>query len=118
MTRPADPEHVAARLAKAHAFVLKHFRRAPALDEIAAVAGFSPYHFHRLYRRAYGTTATQLMIGLRVAEAQRLLLSGVPLEDVARSAGFANQSHMTQRFRAVVGTTPGRWAREARKVPS
>ena len=116
---PPDPQsvnpRVAARLAEAHAFVLKHFRRVPTLVEIAGAAGFSPYHFHRLYRRAYGKTAKQVMLELQVAEAQRLLLSGVAPETAARSVGFAHQSHMTQRFKKVVGTSPGRWLRESRR---
>ena len=37
----------------------------------------------------------------------------VPLSEIAISAGFANQSHLTRVFSDVVGLSPGMWRREA-----
>lgn len=36
----------------------------------------------------------------------------VPLSEIAIAAGFANQSHMTRVFTAVVGVSPAVWRRE------
>ena len=34
----------------------------------------------------------------------------MPAAEAALRSGFADQSHMTRHFRAIVGTTPGRYA--------
>jgi AraC-like DNA-binding protein len=38
-----------------------------------------------------------------------LLLAGFPIADVAAQTGFADQSHLTRRFKRVVGVTPGQY---------
>ncbi len=39
------------------------------------------------------------------------------LSEIAISAGFANQSHFTRVFSAVVGVSPGVWRRETQGAP-
>ena len=102
------------RLAEARAFIEREFRRSPSLDEIARAADVSVYHFHRLFRRAYGKTPKQLVEELRIAEVKRLAVQGMPFSEVWRPLGFATQSHMGNRFKRVVGKTPREWLREVR----
>jgi AraC-like DNA-binding protein len=99
------------RLTEARAFIEREFRRSPSLDEIARAANVSVYHFHRLFRRAYGKTPKRLVDELRVAEVQRLVLAGVPLWQVWREVGFSHQSHMGDRFKQLTGKTPRKWLR-------
>lgn len=104
------------RLAAARAYIERNFHRVPTLEEVAAAAQLSPFHFHRLFRRAYGQTPKQVATSLQVAEAQRLLLRGAAVAEAAAAAGFAHQSHMTARFKRVVGTTPYKWKRATRSA--
>ena len=108
--RPAPAE----RLAAARAYLERNFHRVPSLAELSAVAGLSPFYVLRAFQRAYGQTPKQLTTALQVAEVQRLLLRDVALPEVAAAVGFSHHSHMTLRFKQVVGTTPGRWRRSAR----
>ena len=103
------------RLAEARAFIEREFRRSPSLDEIARAAGVSPYHFHRLFTRAYGKTPKRFAEELRVAEVQRLALSGMRFMHVWRHLGYSTQSHMGNRFKQVVGKTPMQWLRCVRE---
>ena len=109
-----DPEGVSVELAAARAFIERAFRRNVSLSEVAAAARLSPFHFHRLFRRHYGKTPKQFVDELRIAEAKRLALGGMRLEDVARAVGFANQSHLSQRFKQLTGQRPGQWLRANR----
>jgi AraC-like DNA-binding protein len=77
------------------------------LLELARELGVSPFHLCRAFRRARGTSIHQHDSELRLRRALTLVLDGVPLAEVALSCGFASQSHLTHRFRARFGVTPG-----------
>lgn len=44
---------------------------------------------------------------------QLMTVRDLSLAEIAMSAGFANQSHFTRVFSALVGVSPGVWRREA-----
>ena len=93
----------------------KEFRRNPRLSEIARIAHFSEYHFHRLFRKRFGKTPKQLLVELQIDEAKRLMLAGQRPADAAGRAGFSHQSHLTSRFKSVTGLTPKQWLLAAQK---
>lgn len=77
--------------------------------ELAAVAGFSPYHFIRTFRKTVGMTPYAYASQLRVIRARRLLLDGVSISETAQQSGFSDQSHMTREFKKIFGVTPGKF---------
>src|SRR5687768_18567717 len=79
------------RLQSAMAYIQREFRRGPTLPEIARAAHLSPFHFHRMFRRAFGKTPKHVMVELQIAEAQKLMLAGVPLAKAAKRAGFRSE---------------------------
>ena len=107
VTSPRD--EVELRLQATLAFMAEEFRRNPRLSEIARVAHFSEYHFHRLFRRRFGKTPKHCLVALQIEEAKRLMLGGQRPSEASRGAGFSHQSHLTARFKTVTGTTPRRW---------
>ncbi len=77
------------------------------LNELAAVAGFSPSHFNRLFKEATDQPVHQFVIQRRVEYAMSLLTNRkLSLNEVASVAGFSDQSHMARCMRRVVGVTP------------
>jgi AraC-like DNA-binding protein len=114
--RIAQPtDEVEARLQSTMDFMAREFRRNPRLSEIARVAHFSEYHFHRLFRKRYGKTPKQVLVELQLDEVKRLMLAGQRPSDAARRAGFSHQSHLTSRFRQHMGITPRQWVLVASK---
>jgi AraC-like DNA-binding protein len=97
------------RLLTAMEFMRREFRRGPKLPEIARAAHLSPFHFHRSFRKHFGKTPKQVLAELQIAEVQRLILQGTSLGEAARHVGFAQQSHLTTRFKQVTGMTPTAW---------
>lgn len=85
------------------------------LQALGQAAGLSPFHLHRLYRRVYGLTPAEHRLEARLRLARRLILAGVAIAEAATSAGFADQSHLNRAFRKLMGTSPGRWARQMRR---
>jgi AraC-type DNA-binding domain-containing proteins len=83
--------------------------------ELAAAAGYSPYHFMRSFQAVVGVTAHAYVVQCRIHAARALLAEGVPAAEVASIAGFADQSHLIRQFKAMHGVTPGQFAEGCRR---
>jgi len=81
------------------------------LDDLARLAGLSPFHLSRVFAREVGLPPHTYLTGVRVDHAKRLLLAGHPAATAARETGFVDQSHLTRHFKRIVGVTPGQYAR-------
>jgi AraC family transcriptional regulator len=83
------------------------------LDRLAAQAGLSKFHFHRLFKSALGVAPARYHINLRMDEARRLLReTKKSVVDVALDVGYANPSHFAQLFRRETGLTPSDYRRQ------
>ena len=88
------------------------------LEDIAAEFGLSVSHFSRAFRVSTGLPPHQWLLRQRVNTAKQLMsVRGLPLSEIAISAGFANQSHFTRVFSSVVGVSPAAWRRETQGAP-
>lgn len=93
-------------------FVQAHLDQNISLEVLAQQAGFSSYHFARLFRQTTGESPHQFVLRQRIERAQRLLKErDIPLARVAIESGFANQSHFTQAFKRHLGLTPRAYRR-------
>ena len=80
------------------------------LTDLAHQVGLSPRYFALLFKRAFGASPHHFLLSERIDEAQRLLAARrMPISEVALNLGFADQSHFSQAFRKITGTTPKRF---------
>lgn len=79
------------------------------LDDLAAAAGLSPFHFLRSFKAAHGATPREALMALRLIDAKRRLAAGQAPSDVAAASGLADQSHLNRAFLRRYGVTPGRY---------
>jgi AraC-like DNA-binding protein len=83
------------------------------LDEIVAAAGsLSRFHLVRAFCRQYGLPPHAYQLHLRMAHARRMLAKKMRAAEVASLLGFADQSHFTRHFRAILGVTPRAYSRQ------
>lgn len=83
------------------------------LDQLAALANLSKFHFHRLFKSATGVSPSQYQINLRVNMAQRLLReTKKSVMDVALEVGYANPGHFAKLFRRTTGLSPTDYRRQ------
>ncbi|MGB7480688.1 MAG: helix-turn-helix domain-containing protein [Burkholderiaceae bacterium] len=88
------------------------------IDSLAARAAMSRRSFTRHFRRHTGTTVKQWLLNQRLARAQSALESGdLPMEAVARHAGFGSALSLRQHFQAGFKTSPSAYRKQFRQVP-
>ncbi|MCT9000220.1 AraC family transcriptional regulator [Chelativorans intermedius] len=86
------------------------------LDSLAALACFSPWHFHRIYRAMMGETVAQTVRRVRLHHAAGALVGGRrPIAEIALEAGYGSVEAFTRAFAAQYGETPA--AYRARGLP-
>ena len=76
----------------------------------SAVLDLSPAEFSRRFHVTTGKSPYRWFLDRRLDRAKEKLRSGSQnLATLAKSLGFASQSHFTEAFRRYTGMTPGRW---------
>jgi AraC family transcriptional regulator len=94
------------RLRRVQEFMRANLARPLSLQEMAAVAGMSLYHFARGFREATGRPPHRYLMELRLCEARTLLHDPrLPIGVIARTVGFTH-SHFTAVFTRRMGMTP------------
>jgi AraC family transcriptional regulator len=80
------------------------------LDELAAAAAMSPFHFARAFKAALGRAPHQELVHRRIERAKALVLTTkLPISDIAFQVGWRDVSRFTATFKRLVGATPGAW---------
>jgi AraC family transcriptional regulator len=99
-------------------YIMENLGGNPTLEQMAAVAHLSPYHFARQFKAATGLPPYQYVIARRVERAQHLLWGDgeLGLAEIAFRAGFSDQSHFSSHFKRIIGVTPGQFRISARKA--
>jgi AraC family transcriptional regulator len=98
------------RISRALRHLEANVTRRLSLDELAATACMSKYHFLRCFRRIVGMTPHVFLVDLRLRRAAAALrASKLPVARVAFDAGFGDLSEFHGQFRAAFGASPGRF---------
>jgi AraC family transcriptional regulator len=80
------------------------------LAELANVACFSEFHFHRIFTAASGETLNNFTNRLRLEKAARLLrYSDQTLTDIALECGFSSSATFSRAFRSGYETSPSQF---------
>jgi AraC family transcriptional regulator len=104
------PSLDAKRLKRVLDFIEAHLASDISLDDLAAEACLSPFHFSRLFREATGSSPCRYVTDCRIQAAQRMLaLDQSSLVQVALDTGFGSQATFTRAFRKATGLTPGQY---------
>lgn len=81
------------------------------LEFLAQVAGFSAFHFHRVFKSVVGETLSQYVWRARIERGAMLLRSApdMPISDVAAYCGFTSLAGFSRAFKQRFGLPPTRW---------
>jgi AraC family transcriptional regulator of adaptative response/methylated-DNA-[protein]-cysteine methyltransferase len=96
-----------ARIANAIGHVAEHYQEQPSLEEMAAAADLSPFHFQRVFKRWAGISPKRFLQYVTLAHAKRLLAEDASVLDAALDAGLSGPSRLHDLFVSCEGMTPG-----------
>ena len=93
------------------AWIEQHLDEPLTLEQVAARAGLSPYHFSRLFTARMGRSVMAHVRGRRLVRGARRLCDDPDLKlvELALDCGFESQEAFTRAFKRVFGVSPGRF---------
>lgn len=108
-----------ARVNRAIDHVVAHLAEPLPLEEVARVAAFSPFHFHRIFRAVTGETLAAFVKRVRLERAAHLIShrKDARLTDIALACGFSSSSDFTRSFKAQYGMPPSAFDSDAFRAP-
>lgn len=107
----------AARLNRVVDHIEAHLGEELRLDELARVACFSPFHFHRVFAAWTGETLHQHILRLRLERAASQLVHEPrkSVTAIALDCGFGGSAAFARAFRAAYGVSATAWRAGERK---
>lgn len=88
-------------------YISAHHSDNISLEQMAEKAGFSKYHFSRLFKQFSGQTFYQFLSQKRIEHAEMLLISNeYSITDVANESGFDSLSSFIRMFKLQKNMTP------------
>jgi len=92
-----------------------HSQQAIELEDAAAQAGVSAFHFLRLFSGVLGVTPHQYLVRSRLRHAARLLADDdKAVTDIAYDVGFGDLSNFTRTFHRAAGVSPLKFRQASR----
>ena len=114
MSAPKSRAMYADRMLRVTEYIDRHLDRTLDLDTLAAVAHFSPFHFHRLFSAWMGETLGDYLRRRRceIAATRLLAQPRVTVIQLALAVGFGSAEAFTRAFKARFGCSPTSWRRQ------
>jgi len=102
-----------ARMERVADYVYAHCGEDFGIDDLADVAAFSRFHFHRIFASVTGETVSDFVKRIRLQRAASLLVEwpAEPVTEVALATGFSSPSVFARAFKDRFGVTASEWRR-------
>jgi AraC family transcriptional regulator len=115
--RPQTERTYQERILRVLVHIQQHLDDALPLEELARVACFSPYHFHRIFEGMVGESVKEHIRRLRLERAAyRLQFTDQPVTRIAFDAGYEAHESFTRAFRAMFGEAPSQFRQSQRTL--
>lgn len=116
--KPETEQTYKERMLRVLVHIQERLDEALTLEELARVAHFSPYHFHRVFRGMVGESVAEHTRRLRLERAALRLKSGdQPITQLAFEAGYEAHEAFTRAFGAMFGRSPSDFRKAHQAVP-
>lgn len=107
LTEPHTLQDHSERIEEVMRYIREHIGDSLDRETLAAVAGFSVPHFHRIFTAHIGESAISYVRRLRLERAGRKLRMGaVDITEVALAAGYDSHAAFSKAFKQQFGLSP------------
>ncbi len=116
--KPATEQDYYERIVRTLVYIQQHLDDVLELENLASVAAFSQFHFHRVFRGLVGESLKEHIRRLRLERAaQKLKHQGTPITDIAFEAGFETHESFTRAFGAMFEVSPSGYRAAHKSAP-
>jgi AraC family transcriptional regulator len=106
------------RVIRSLVYIQQHLDADLDLEQLAAIANFSRFHFHRVFHGLVGESLKQYIRRLRLERAALELKRGSePVIQIALHAGFETHEAFTRAFKAMFETSPSDYRAAHKPAP-
>jgi AraC family transcriptional regulator len=106
-TKASTAQDYRERLNRVFLYIEQHLVGSLALAELASIACFSPFHFHRIFTAFSGESVADYVRRLRLERAaQHLAYTTSAITEIALSSGYETPAAFSRAFAAHFGVTP------------
>lgn len=103
------------RIDKVVGYIQNHLEQSMTIDELANVACFSSYHFHRIFTAYTGEPLQVFVRRLRIQKAMKeLLYSNLSITDIALSCGYQSQTSFNKAFKQMTALSPSQFRQKGK----
>jgi AraC family transcriptional regulator len=104
-------EEYTARVNRVIDYIENRIDRELSLKELSEVAGFSPFHFHRIFAALVGETLNSFIQRIRVEKAASMLIQNPKksITEIALDCGFSGASTFARAFKDCFGISASQW---------
>ncbi len=88
-------------------YMEQNYSKNPSLEETAAVAGYSPAYFSKLFHAQLGKSYSDYFTVIKLKHVQHLLLStNKSITEIAYDTGYRHVSNLSEQFKKMTGMSP------------
>ena len=103
----SSQRNYAERFGAVFTYLDRHFAEDLTLEDVAAVAGFSKFHFSRTFKQLSGCNFYEYLCHRRIKSSEALLMKpDLSISQIALQSGFSSVSTFNRTFKKLKGCTP------------
>jgi len=98
------------KMLKVTRYINDHYRHDISLDDLSAIAGYSKFHFSRIFKQYTGMTHTDYLNQVRIKVAENMMMDpGITITEIAMNSGFNSITTFNRTFKKLKSHTPSKF---------
>lgn len=95
-------------------YIEAHYDSELTLEELSRVAGFSKYHFHRIFKSVIGESVGEFLRRIRLEASAMKLKSDQTITQIAMNSGYETSASFAKAFKNRFGIAPREFSKNAK----